>query len=73
MPYTLPQKLTNLSVVTVDLYLILVMPILLLYPNQAMERITLDIYLLSGSPKLFMRLTLSMAMVATQMPFLSCR
>lgn len=38
MPYILPQKMTNLSVTILDLYLILIMLILLPYPKQDMKR-----------------------------------
>lgn len=50
MPYILPQKVTNLSVIILDLYLILIMLISLPYPKQDMMRIILGMCLLAGSP-----------------------
>lgn len=51
MPYILPQKKTNLSVIILDLYVILIMLILLTYPKQDTKRMILEIYLLAGSPR----------------------
>lgn len=50
MPYILPQKMTNLSVTILELYLILIMLILLPYPKQDMKRTILEMYLLAGNP-----------------------
>lgn len=49
MPYTLPQKMTNFGVITLDLYLSVITLILIPYPKRDMKRMILEIHLLAGS------------------------